>query len=111
MPVELVIIKNDFPTMTPKMRRAVSRRINDSVHRIEGGAKQKAPVDTGQLRNSIASSMESELTGVVSVGAEYGGYVELGTRYMAAQPYLKPSVDEERPKFEASCVGIEGDLG
>ena len=33
--------------------------------------------------------------------ADYGAYVELGTRFMNAQPYLKPAFDEQKGKFKS----------
>ena len=32
--------------------------------------------------------------------AEYAAYVELGTRKMEAQPYLKPAFEEQKKQFE-----------
>lgn len=61
---------------------------------IEAGAKVRAPVDTGHLMGSIDSTFPDELTGVVTVGAEYGIYVEMGTRHAPAQPFLLPAAEE-----------------
>lgn len=65
---------------------------------IEREAKKNSPVDTGQLRRSIVSDCDGT-TGEVSVGVEYGGYVEHGTRKMAAQPFLNPAINEQKEKF------------
>lgn len=70
------------------------------AHDIEGGAKQRAPVDTGHLRNSIQAQRTGDAEAEVTVGAEYAGYVEYGTRHMAAQPYLTPAAEEQREPFE-----------
>ena len=35
----------------------------------------------------------------VRAGAEYGIYVEMGTRHMAAQPYLTPAAEFVRAGF------------
>ena len=32
--------------------------------------------------------------------AEYGPYDELGTRFMEAQPYLKPAFDDQKERFK-----------
>lgn len=69
-----------------------SRAIRKTAADIEGTAKQLAPVDTGNLRNSISSSVS--LTGLVAeIGptADYAAYVEEGTSKMAPQPYLAPA--------------------
>lgn len=97
----------------PSARQAV-RNVAFAVERL---AKQKAPVDTGALRASIYTVMDGEDNTVpmvpsdearrvwvpaprdmfvahVGPSVDYGLYVELGTRYMAAQPYLLPALRE-----------------
>jgi len=39
------------------------------------------------------------MTGRVKATADYAGYVEKGTRFMAAKPYLEPSLNEVKPGF------------
>lgn len=63
--------------------------------RVESGAKQRAPVDTGRLRSSITWRMEEDskgLAAIVGTNVEYATYVELGTSRMSAQPYLVPAL-------------------
>lgn len=66
----------------------------------EGYAKQLCPVDTGNLRNSIAHEMRSENTVAVGSNVHYAPFVELGTRKMRAQPYLRPAVENHREEYE-----------
>lgn len=57
---------------------------------------------TGNLKRSIALEMKSNgLTAEVEPGAEYAAYVEFGTRFMDAQPYLKPAYNEQKQKFKS----------
>lgn len=59
----------------------------------EGYAKKLAPVDTGNLRNSITHTVdEDEPAAYIGSNVEYASYVCLGTIHMAAQPFLKPAV-------------------
>lgn len=52
-------------------------------------AQRNAPVDTGTLKRSIGLNIsDSGMTATVEPTAEYAPYVELGTRFMEAQPYL-----------------------
>lgn len=67
----------------------------------EGYAKKLCPVDTGNLRNSIAHEMRGENTVAVGTNVHYAPYVELGTRKMRAQPYLRPAVENHRKEYEA----------
>ncbi len=50
---------------------------------------------TGRLRSSISTALGADAQGVycdVGTNVEYGGFVELGTRYMRARPYLRPAL-------------------
>lgn len=66
---------------------------------IATDARRMAPVLTGDLRNSIDVLGVSNGVGRVGAGdasVDYAAYVELGTRKMAAQPYLKPAAYRAR---------------
>ena len=45
---------------------------------VEGDAKKRCPVDTGQLRQSITYEVKGN-TGVIGTNVEYAPYVEYGT--------------------------------
>lgn len=58
-------------------------------------AKRNAPVDTGELRNSISGNvkkMMSVVTMRIEVGAKHGIHQEFGTVYHGAQPFLRPAL-------------------
>ena len=58
--------------------------------RIAERAVGLVPVDTGELRGSIAHQKMGSGWAVVA-SAPHAGYVEYGTSKMAAQPYLRPA--------------------
>lgn len=65
-------------------------------------ARRLAPVDTGELRDSITFEVRRTATSfaiVVLAGAEHALYVELGTVNMNAQAYLRPVLDKIGPKY------------
>ncbi|MBQ0088117.1 MAG: HK97 gp10 family phage protein [Prevotellaceae bacterium] len=73
--------------------------MNNAVLRIERDAKINAPVDTGALRNSIASTVETGsgvIEGIVYTPLEYAPYVEYGTWKMKAQPFMGPALNQNR---------------
>lgn len=75
-------------------------------------AARKAPVDTGNLRNSIVFKVDSPSDSVIiGTNVEYGKYQEFGTSRMKAQPYLRPAVDEHLDEYkriaEAFLKGIK----
>lgn len=67
---------------------------------LQKKAQQAAPYDTGNLRRSIKLDVsDNGMTATVTAHAEYAPYVEYGTRYMDAQPYMTPSFEEQEKQF------------
>jgi HK97 gp10 family phage protein len=74
---------------------------------VKALAKQLVPVRTGYLRSSIYAKIQEW---VAEIGAEatYALFVEFGTRYMQAQPYLYPAIQEHLPQLETIiCEAID----
>jgi HK97 gp10 family phage protein len=71
-----------FDTLDTKIQEEVKDEISASALNIQSGAKRLAPVNFGQLRNSIYLKEQKVQKGVVfTVGAKasYAPYVEFGT--------------------------------
>lgn len=69
----------------------VAKELERRALSVERRAKQMCPVDTGRLRASIASALETDsrgLSAVVGTNVVYGIYVEL------SQPFLRPALAE-----------------
>ena len=81
------------------MQRQVHRQLASWAADVKALAKQLVPVRTGHLRSSIYASIKEW---VAEIGAEatYALFVELGTRYIKAQPYLYPAIQEHLPRLE-----------
>ena len=62
---------------------------------IQARAKQNAPVRTGQLRDSITSLVEAD-SAFVGSDLDYAPFVEYGTRYMMARPFLSDAVEQSQ---------------
>lgn len=99
MPVEIRIKSNRFAAISQQFHAQASQVVRKTALDIEAGAKQLVPVDTGLLKNSIQTTMESELTGVVFTNTEYAVFVEYGTSRMSAQPYMTPAAESQRQPF------------
>lgn len=82
-------------------RREVQRRIAEQIDRaltavglyVEGEAKLRCAVDTGNLRGSIDNKVDGDHV-IIGTNVEYAVFVEKGTSRQKAQPYLTPSAEE-----------------
>ena len=79
----------------------VKKVVRKNGSELQKKAQKNAPVDTGTLQRSITLEIrDSGKTAEVEPTVDYGAYVELGTRFMTAQPYLKPAFNEQKEKFK-----------
>jgi HK97 gp10 family phage protein len=90
-------------TFDSSMQRQVYRQLASWAADVKALAKQFAPVRTGHLRSSIYAKIHDW---VAEIGAEatYALFVELGTRYMQAHPYLYPAIQERLPQLESMIL-------
>jgi len=69
-------------------------------------ARRLVPVRTGALKGTIRVEEQGEVT-VVSAGddeVDYAAKVELGTEHQAAQPYMRPSVEQLSQSDVSKCI-------
>lgn len=110
--VELIDALNNAQQRVGSRGAAVVR---STTAKIVRSAKINAPVDTGNLRASISSTITGDgrngtMRAEIGPTAEYGIYPEVGTSRMAARPYLYPAVDQHAPGYYAALEHIAGDL-
>jgi bacteriophage HK97-gp10 putative tail-component len=123
---------NHFPEAAKAFHEAMSQVVRKTAFDVQGHAASTAPIETGFLRNSIyvvthdestyggatpskpdsyllpeIDKAENDTTAWIAVGANYGIYLELGTRFMPPKPYLAPAVEMVRPTFEDAFSRIE----
>ena len=91
------------------VRKVVRKHAAD----LQTKAQRKAPVGTpastgipgyvgGTLKRSIGLEIrDNGLTAEVEATAEYAPYVGWGTRFMKAQPFIKPALEEVEPRFKS----------
>lgn len=106
MGFELVIVFDRTAELKGRARTRAGQIVAKTAHDIESLAKQRAPVDTGALKNSIQARQVAPFNWEVGVGVAYGPYVEFGTSKMAAQPYLTPAVEAVRGPFAAALAEL-----
>ena len=126
------VVFNDYSAdVLNEFHDAVLRALERCGEQAEGYAKDLAPVDTGNLRNSISHTVdEDELAAYIGSNVEYAAYVELGTgkyteggrptpwvyqddegkwhwtRGNPAQPFLAPAV-KDHPQTYRDIIADE----
>lgn len=69
----------------------------------EGYAKGYAPVDTGNLRNSIShAARDNYRTVVIGTNVQYAPYQELGApnAHVPPHPFLRPAIENHRDEYK-----------
>lgn len=91
----------------------VKRVVRKNGSELQKKAQKNAPVGTpqstgipgyvgGTLKRSIGLDItDGGMTAEVEPTAEYAAYVEYGTRFMNAQPYMRPSYNQQKEKFKS----------
>lgn len=83
-----------------RMPDQVKSVVAESAEVITSQARSLAPVDTGNLKNSInANYFNSGASAEISTPVSYAPHIEWGTYKMSAQPFLFPAYERERPKY------------
>ncbi|MBT0158960.1 hypothetical protein G4O51_03130 [Candidatus Bathyarchaeota archaeon A05DMB-2] len=82
------------------MQRQVHRFLASWAADVKAQAVKNAPMVTGYLRSTIYARVK-EWVAEIGADAAYALFVELGTRYMQAHPYLYPAVQQYLPELEA----------
>ena len=81
--------------------------VSKTAHNIEATSKALAPVDTGNLRNSIGVDRSmSGMAADIGPTANYGGHVEYGTTRTAPQAYMGPALDRHGWELDAAIAKI-----
>lgn len=138
------MIKVDDKELLEKLQQFIDKGLDDAVSQgmekaciyVEGNAKQNAPVDDGQLRQSITHDVDvdsNNVVGYVGTNVEYAPYVEVGTgiyatngdgrqdvpwRYQSADgkwhttkgqkanPFMQKAIDESRNNIDKFFEGL-----
>lgn len=84
------------------VKKVVRHHGSELQERMQSKADFKAGYQTGQTKRSIGLEIQdSGFTAEVGPTTEYSPYVEYGTRFMDAQPFVRPALDEQAPLFKS----------
>jgi HK97 gp10 family phage protein len=91
-------------------RRAQQDGLDAGARIVETHAKVYCPVDTGTLRNSIMVDEVTPNKAVIAPHTDYAEHVEFGTSRMAAQPYMRPALDQHEGEILAAVEATIADF-
>jgi HK97 gp10 family phage protein len=130
------VVYNRFPEIARQFGPALHKVIVQTVDVIATTADANAPKRTGWMASTIykvtsdgstygqtngaapgdayllpeGPEVSDPYTGYAAVAADYGIFVEMGTRYQAAQPYFYPAVEEGRKRLNDAIAVFESFL-
>ncbi len=89
-------------------KKAVRKAVFNGHMEWEKGKGYVFTKPTGYTKKKI--KIEKQLGGLIArvhASSEYSGYLEVGTRFMSAQPFVKPAMEEVVPQFLADLARAE----
>jgi len=121
-------LADDLESMADEVQDAIDGAVQKTALQVERSAKQRAPVDTGNLRASIQTVPDGLAQRLVGTNVEYAPHVEFGTQPHAitptdaegsdgvdhpgtpAQPFLRPAIREHESDLVENIHAAIDDL-
>lgn len=135
MSVATALQFNHWAKLGAALKPECQRVIHETAKEWQSDARAMAPIDTGFMQENIyVSDMEgsdygtgtiqppgdsyllpeetpgSDMEAVVGCAANYSEYVELGTRFMPAQPFFYPAADMAQAFFDMELAKVNDRL-
>ena len=83
------------------VKRIVRQNGSELQRKIQSNADFDKGYQTGTTKRSVGLEIkDGGLTAESGPTTEYSEYLEFGTRFMEAQPFVKPALDEQSKQFE-----------
>ena len=84
------------------VKKVVRHNGSQMQQKMQANADFTQGYQTGQTKRSIGFEIkDSGFTAEVAPTTDYSPYLEYGTRFMQAQPFVKPAYNEQKQKFES----------
>src|SRR5699024_3256928 len=82
------------------VKRVVKMNASELERKMKRNASFTKGYQTGETKRSIGTSVEGDgMSAVVGPKTHYSPYLEYGTRFMSAQPFVKPSFAAQEKIF------------
>lgn len=94
-----VVVNDRSKAALAEINRLSNTALAEFVETTVEIAKDRVPVDTGNLKDSIAHDNPKSRNFRVFTQTGYGAFVELGTARMERQPFLGPAISETIREF------------
>ena len=98
---------SEFQVAIDKLDEGLQAKVFECLAAWAASVKEEAmrlvPVKTGYLRSTIYATVQGWVA-TIGASATYAIFVEMGTRRMAAEPYLWPAVYGALPELESLIV-------
>lgn len=97
----LDVLHRKLERLDKKARRdALRPAMRQAANLVRDEARQRVPRRTGLLRKNIITNVKIDAKGAVAKvrvrsKAFYGRFVELGTKFLPARPFLRPALDQK----------------
>ena len=86
------------------VKRVVRDNGNELLDKIIANADFKQGYQTGETKRSVEMAgvniTDGGFTAEAGATTDYAPYLEEGTRFMEAQPFVKPAFDEQNKQFQ-----------
>jgi HK97 gp10 family phage protein len=83
------------------VKKVVRTNGSQMQRKMQANADFKMGYQTGQTKRSIGLEITDQgLSAEVAPTTEHSPYLEYGTRFMQAQPFVKPAHNEQKEKFK-----------
>lgn len=98
-------LDKDITVFLEKFNKNLEERMEDIREKIEEDAKDRCPVNTGALRDSIDIKLEKEKEEIkIKINEnnleDYWDEVEFGTSKQQPQPFLRPAIKGGTERIE-----------
>lgn len=98
-----IVLREDLSEWLDQYVKQTPEKMNSVVKKsafvIQADSAADAPVDTGNLKNSLSAEEEKLLIWSVTDGTDYGIFPELGTSKIPAQHFLGGAAEREAEPF------------
>ena len=79
--------------------------------RAQSNIRTVGAIDTGFMINSTRARRVRPLRWTIGTAADYGVYIEYGTRYVSPRPWLGPAMRDARRTFERLARSVLRGVG